>query len=551
MKKTSISIISTAIIICFLLSLFSLNCFAAGTTKLSPSKSNIKIGDTVTVTATFSSTETIYGVLAMVAFDSKILTYTSDDDNEQNLDQGMIYLSPSATGKSVSIAMKFKAKAAGSCKIEFVKAEYDGDSGTGDMSASSTTVTVTNPSTAVSSNANLLSLSTTAGTMVPKFSPNVTEYNVTVPYSVTQVLLNYTLADKSAKLTVEGDKFMEVGYNKRTAVVTAENGTVKRYVVNIVRLDESGNIPAAPDTPVEEKNIEIPVGDKTFYIDEKFTEDIIPAGFTLTEFSYNGTAVPAISDGEYTLLRLVSLDGSEADFYVASANGKFERLIVLKVGEKNYLIFTPKGHPKGYSLESDTIEGLTVPVYISKDPAFAKHPLIFAKGPGGETCFYRYDKLDGTIQRVLNEEILLITGDEEPEQKEEQETNILAVFEKLTLSEKIITIVVLSVIILLIAAIVILIVKIATPSEKSIAKKQKKAKQTEQDVLEDPAPASFDFVSVADMQENIEDSFDITEETDEPAAEEIAQPEEEEETQPEETESDSNDDEPEEETDEE
>lgn len=536
MKKIISKVIAIVSIFCILATIVSMSVSAAGTT-IAFSKSTVSTSNTVTVTVNYTASEAMTAIQSYLKYDSNLVEFVSGNDCNL-LSPGNLKIIHDVNNKtSDSLTFTFKAKVTGTANFTVDSVSYvnasDIENG---LSSSSANLNIKDKSAAASSNANLSLLKPSSGTLVPKFSANVTEYTLTIPNDVAELWLSYNTADASAKTKVEGDRFMEVGQNKRTVVVTAENGTVKRYVVNITRLDENGNIPNDTEVP-EEKYIEVTVDDKTLYIDETFTEDIVLGGFTLTDFSYNETVVPAITDGKYTLVRLVTLDGSEADFYIVSADGKFERLLVLMVGGKNYLIFTPEGLPEGYTLSSDTIEGLTVPVYISKDPAFEKYPLVFAKGPGGETCFYRYDKLDGTIQRVIDTEISLIT-EENPTKEEDKQTDIIAVFTKLTLSEKIVAITVLAVIVLLIAAIVILIVKIATPSEKSIAKKQKKAKKAEQDVLEDPEPVSFDFVSVADMQENIEDSFDITEETDEPAAEEITQPEEEEET-----ESDSNDDE--------
>ncbi len=546
MKKVISKIIAVFSIFCILVSAVTMSASAAGTT-IAFSKNPVSTSSNFTVTVRYTASESMVAIDSLLKYDSNLVEFVSGSDCNVAAPGSLKIIHDVSNKTSESLTFTFKAKAIGTANFSLEASYVNANDIENALSSSSASLTIKDASAAASSNANLSLLKPSSGTLTPAFSPSVTEYTLTIPNDVSELWLSYNVADAGAKTSVEGDRFMEVGKNKRTVVVTAENGTVKRYVVNITRLDENGNIPTDTEVP-DEKYIEVTVDDKTLYIDEKFTEDIILAGFTLTDFSYKENVVPAITDGKHTLVRLVSLDGSEADFYIASADGKFERLLVLKVGEKDYLIFTPEGTPEGYTLTSDTIEGLTVPVYLSTDSALAEFPLIYAKGPGGETCFYRYDKLDGTIQRILDVKIMATPDAQNPDQGNEQENNVLAAFGKLTLSEKIVAITVLAVIVLLIVAIVILIVKIATPSEKSIEKKQKKA---EQDVLEDPAPASFDFVSVADMQEGIDDSFDISEEETEPATEENAEPEEKE-TQPEEeTESVSDDAEQEEPADEE
>jgi len=93
----------------------------------------------------------------------------------------------------------------------------------------------------LSSNADLSSLSISAGTLVPGFSSGGVNYSVSVPYGVASVTVYATPEDGAATVQVSGGSSLAVGTNPVTVTVTAQNGSVKTYSIAVAR---SG--PAAP-----------------------------------------------------------------------------------------------------------------------------------------------------------------------------------------------------------------------------------------------------------------------------------------------------------------
>lgn len=98
---------------------------------------------------------------------------------------------------------------------------------------------------ALRAEASLASLTASAGTMQPAFSPDVTAYDVAVGPGVVEIALTPTLADAAATLTLEGAPLasgesaviaLDVGRTRIAIVATAEDGaTARAYVVTIVR----------------------------------------------------------------------------------------------------------------------------------------------------------------------------------------------------------------------------------------------------------------------------------------------------------------------------
>ncbi len=84
-------------------------------------------------------------------------------------------------------------------------------------------------------NNTLSSLSVEGHTITPSFSKFVTEYDLIVENAVATVNIQAALAHSSAKITGNGSRALAVGDNKIEIVVTAENGDVRTYNLNIVR----------------------------------------------------------------------------------------------------------------------------------------------------------------------------------------------------------------------------------------------------------------------------------------------------------------------------
>ncbi len=511
MKQTAKKILTIIVTVCLLFSLFVFNASAAGST-VAFSKSKLTVGETLTVTARFStsSSNPMYGLECFVTYDHKVLDFVKTDDNVNKITDGKLkVVLQSAEQVNLSQIIKFKALKVGSSVISVESIVYaDKNDIEQTLSGTGATVTVISASEKASSDANLKALSVSAGTLTPAFSPNITSYNVTIPYSETEFWVQATKSHSKATYVVQGSKDMKVGNNKRVVVVTAENGTTKSYTINIIRLDQNGNQVTEDPDPTDENRIEVAIGEEIKYIGEDFASDIIPAGFKVIDYVYEDKTVAAIENDEYVMLYLVDPKTDKGDFYIIGSDNAFTELIKIEVGGQIYYILPTEKVPEGCQAVSGCdINGVLVNAFKHSDPAYADFYTIYALGPQGNIGFYNYDTVEKTIQRSLGLGVTL------PEQQEQEtETTFLENILAMNLSEKIVAITIILIILLLIAAIIVLIVKIASSGEK---KPKEKVEE-----IDDSQSVGFEYVSVKDPSEKpivpIENpEFEITPKTEE------------------------------------
>lgn len=503
MKTVLKKIIPFIITLAIVLSALTVSVAAAGSS-VAFSKSTLTVGEELTVTARFStsSSDQMYGLEGFITYDPNVLEFVSGD-NCNVLTKGKAKIVLQSAGKTnLSETIKFKSLKSGTSTIALENLVYvNTNEEEKNLSGCSAVVTVTNPSAEASSNTNLKNISTSSGTLTPKFNPDVTSYSVTIANDVEELWLSVSKGDSKQTYVVEGSRNMKVGQNKRVVVVTAENGDTKKYTVNITRLDANGQMtePPTEDEPLNDLS-EVVVDDQTMYVEEDLTGAELPSGFTVIEYAFDGKTIPALSDDTYIILMLRLPDNSASGFYVYDNDGVFTKLITLTIGGQIFHIMPTDEVPDGYSAVNDfTIGEVTVPAYKSDKAGLGDFALVYAKGPGGQTGFYSYDTVDNTIQRVV-----------EPKEEEktdeaigdtDKKTDIITSFMELNTNGKIVVITILAIIILLIAAVVVLIIKIASSSK---ADDDFEEEDFEEEIFdEENGIVGFEYVSVEDNNTDI------------------------------------------------
>ena len=436
MKKLFKMLTTMLIVACLISNVFILQTQAAtfqGSSVLDfNSKQSLKIGATITIKAVFSSKVNMEILQGYFLYDPTVLEYVGGNANCNEITKGKIkiWTDNTSSQKTHTEALKFKAIAVGESKLSLEDIKFwtmeeqqyllEGASGV--------KVTVVSSSTQASSNANLKSLIVSSGTLTPKFDPNVTEYSITLKNDITELWVSTTKADAKATVNVEGSKDMKVGVNKRVVVVTAENGTTKRYTLNITRLAADGQQPVTPPTENDEPLndlIEVNVGEETMYIVEDFANTELPKGFDITEYAFNGKMVPALTADNYIILMLRLPDNSKKAFYIYNDDGVFSELIGLSIGGQTYYILPTDKVPDGYSAVNDfTIGDIVVPAFRNDEAGFEDFAVVYAMGPTGITSYYSYDTVENTIQRIsgvsVNVETKPSIGTTTPGEEEEE-----------------------------------------------------------------------------------------------------------------------------------
>lgn len=399
---------------------------AAANISVSVNKSNVKVGDTVTVTLSITSG---YGAQGVLKKSSGVLGGSSDE-----------YFTIGAGVGDVQ-SFSYKATSVGSCTFsiqEPLDDTTDVDGGTPSIGVGSATVTVTSASSnndsnsnkdnkdnsgsntgndnnankdnenkeeKKSSNASLGSLVISAGTLSPEFSAATKDYTATVDYSCSSLAVTANPADSKASVTsVTGNDSLEVGENKVSVVVTAEDGSTSTYNIVVTRRAEDD--PENADKQDNWKKFDINGTEWTMVND--IPEDVVPEGFEHSKTVIDGLEYNTLHGtfGDITLVYLQSESGNGLFVYDAAQNAAYE---FVRINSESHFIVVllPKVDdvPEGYNEVSLSIEGKGVATaYQTKaekiDDKTKDFYLVYAMNDNGESGWYTYDSVDGTYMRT-------------------------------------------------------------------------------------------------------------------------------------------------------
>lgn len=399
---------------------------AAANISVSVNKSNVKVGDTVTVTLSITSG---YGAQGVLKKSSGVLGGSSDE-----------YFTIGAGVGDVQ-SFSYKATSVGSCTFsiqEPLDDTTDVDGGTPSIGVGSATVTVTNASSnndsnsnkdnkdnsgsntgndsntnkdnenkeeKKSSNASLGSLVISAGTLSPEFSAATKDYTATVDYSCSSLAVTANPADSKASVTsVTGNDSLEVGENTVSVVVTAEDGSTSTYNIVVTRRAEDDPENADKQDNWKKFNIN---GTEWNMVND-IPEDVVPEGFEHSKTVIDGLEYNTLHGtfGDITLVYLQSESGNGLFVYDAAQNAAYE---FVRINSESHFIVVllPKVDdvPEGYNEVSLSIEGKGVATaYQTKaektDDKTKDFYLVYAINDNGESGWYTYDSVDGTYMRT-------------------------------------------------------------------------------------------------------------------------------------------------------
>ena len=399
---------------------------AAANISVSVNKSNVKVGDTVTVTLSITSG---YGAQGVLKKSSGVLGGSSDE-----------YFTIGAGVGDVQ-SFSYKATSVGSCTFsiqEPLDDTTDVDGGTPSIGVGSATVTVTSASSnndsnsnkdnkdnsgsntgndnnankdnenkeeKKSSNASLGSLVISAGMLSPEFSAATKDYTATVDYSCSSLAVTANPADSKASVTsVTGNDSLEVGENTVSVVVTAEDGSTSTYNIVVTRRAEDD--PENADKQDNWKKFDINGTEWTMVND--IPEDVVPEGFEHSKTVIDGLEYNTLHGtfGDITLVYLQSESGNGLFVYDAAQNAAYE---FVRINSESHFIVVllPKVDdvPEGYNEISLSIEGKGVATaYQTKvektDDQTKDFYLVYAMNDNGESGWYTYDSVDGTYMRT-------------------------------------------------------------------------------------------------------------------------------------------------------
>ena len=260
----------------------------AATGQITFSDPTATVGNQVTVSMRISSDSALGASDVMLNYDSSALEFVSGTN--ANGGAGSIRVVGSmeeANQTDFRFTLTFRALKAGTSSISVASYEvYDADSQTVSLSHVGTSaVQVSAPST-YSSDASLSSLTVSPGELSPAFSPDVTEYSVTVPGDVDRLTISAPAADDGATVSINGNENLQMGENTVTCQVTAEDGeTTRTYTLTVTKTDEASSedgTEASVDAGAVGSGVQVTVDEGTWQVAESFDAAALPSGFTQT-----------------------------------------------------------------------------------------------------------------------------------------------------------------------------------------------------------------------------------------------------------------------------
>ena len=329
---------------------------ASATITLDTQAEEIRVGDIVEVQLTLRADVTIGDFEAFLSYDDTIFEFYSSvsciTGGAGILKIADIGASPSQQDRTYRIY--FKALEIGDCEVSLYERPvvYSYTDGVElSVTGFSKTFTVL-PLSSASSDNSLSALYLVDNfnqpiVLTPSFSSNVQMYATMVEYAVESFVLSAISTDDKASVEVLGNHELSVGVNEIVVKVTAEDGSELAYTIFIRRLEETESI----------KEVESP-------------ELIVESG------------IVAQTREEVVWL---------TQYHSYRASEKPEDFIL----------------PDNYIETVLLINGIQITAYVDKEATEEEFLLLILQNEAGEIGWYRYDRIEQTLQRVCEEEYIV------------------------------------------------------------------------------------------------------------------------------------------------
>lgn len=388
------------------------------------SASTVSVGNNVTATISVSGSD-ISAYTIYVSYNSSVLQYNSASGSAiVNGGGGTVTASGTSAG-SFSISFTAIANGSGSittsgsdvydingnaisishagATVTVATASNNGDTNNGNATTEAGETTETTEDDGRSADCDLASLQVSPGTLTPAFSADRTTYSLQVDEDVTSVVVSASAADGNATTSVSGANSIQKGKNTVRVTVTAENGAVKVYTINVQAGEDVGD----PVATIDGKEY-------SFVMNEDGLE--APEGFTAGTTTYKDWDVLSYEspNKKITVVCLKDEDGENHWFIMDAEKDVFTPYQEYSSQYTRYIITAvPDGVaiPDGFKETTLKIGDNSVIAYQSDDIADKDLYLVYAINVEGEEGFYEYDAKEQAFLRyvpmIVSEEVLV------------------------------------------------------------------------------------------------------------------------------------------------
>jgi len=349
---------------------------ASATVTVSSTNTEIHVGDTVEVILTIKADTPIGDFECYLNYDDSVFEFQKSDVASCITGGGgslrISDIGASRSEQERSYKIIFNAIDKGECRVEIYGRPmvYGYADGT-EMSVTAFSKTfLVYPSYLASADSSLATLHLVDSriktvALTPVFSPEMTTYYASVPYDASSVIVSAIAGDaEHATVKVFGDGDLSYGTNEVRIAVTAEDGSSTEYLVYLYRA-EKPEPTKAPENPGEEDGQNPPEHD-----------------------GENAEKLPAMVHG-------VVLEETETDILITEYH-------TYRVCEKPSAFLVPDG----YAETVVAIDEVYVTAY-AKQGETEEFLLMVLANERGQVRWYRYDRVEQTLQRVSDEEFVI------------------------------------------------------------------------------------------------------------------------------------------------
>ena len=390
----------------------------AATGKITFSDPSVTVGEQVSVKMKIASSDnTALGASDVrLQYDSSALQFLSG--TSANGGAGSIRVigaMESENQTTFTFTLKFKALKAGTSNIKVTSQEvYDANSQVVTIDhVGSSAVKVTAPVT-YSKDATLSGLTISPGELTPAFSADVTEYTATVGADVEKLTVSAPATHDKASVSVSGNEGLQIGENTITCKVKAEDGeTTKTYTILVTKTEELPTESAGETSaPVTSGGSATNVEEGNWQVAASFDASLLPSGFSVTEFTYDGQAVQAAADAQGNVLLYMTNESGEGEFFLFDPTSNIlAPYVTVRMAEKQIIVLPPEQIPDDITLPegfaectidigSHTVHGW---IWNSKTENVPEYCIVYGQNDEGERNFYRYDQKEMTMQRYFRD----------------------------------------------------------------------------------------------------------------------------------------------------
>lgn len=364
--------------ICMVILPFQVNAASANISV--SGSSTAMVGSTVTVNVNLSSSTPMGSWQFLVNYDSSMLQLSSGNVRVAD------YTSVSGGEKSKSYTLKFKTLKSGTTKVSvgsYVVYAYDES----EMSVTGGSKSIKIMSRAeleatYSKNNNLSSIKVDDYELTPAFDKNTTDYKVTVPSNVEKVNVSATAEDRKSKISGTGEIEVAEGENKVELIVTAENGSTKKYNV-VINVED--------DNPIQ-----VEVDKKKYSVVKRASSLTKPDLFEETKVKIGEVEVPGFIN-QTSKITLVGLkdEGGNISLFIYK-NNKYQKFNEIKSDSLSIIFTEMKNVPTNYKKTTTKINDQDVVAYkLSGEKLLLVYGINLATG---KENYYTYDTSLKTLQ---------------------------------------------------------------------------------------------------------------------------------------------------------